>query len=75
MSNEDDNEGITIIPPDDEIDLYDNLNDDEYLDWINYIDSRSEPIRYEINNIQKEEQKSEEHEIVKSFFVKLSDYL
>lgn len=72
------NGDITIVAPPDDDDgniWEEKLDDDDYMDWINYIDSRSEPIRYEIDNIQKEEQKSEEHEIVKSFFVKLSDYL
>ena len=70
-------DGITPIPrtdDDDNIDWNDKLDDDD-IDWFNYLDSRSEPIRYEIDNIQKEEPKPEGHEIVKSFFVKLSDYL
>ena len=70
-----DDEEITILPRPDDVNYHNELDDNEYLDWINYIDSRSEPIKYEIENIQKEEQKPEEHEIVKSFFVKLSDYL
>ena len=74
--DEDGNDGIIPLPQDDDsIGWGDKLDDDDYMDWINYIDSRSEPIKYEIENIQKEEQKPEEHEIVKSFFVKLSDYL
>lgn len=70
---EEDNDGIIVIPTEKE-DYHKELDDDD-IDWFNYLDSRSEPIKYEIENIQKEEQKSEEHEIVKSFFVKLSDYL
>ena len=74
--DEDGNDGIIPLPQDDDsIGWGDKLDDDDYMDWINYIDSRSEPIKYEIENIQKEEQKPEEHEIVKSFFVLLSDYL
>ena len=70
-----DDEEITILPRPDDVNYHNELDDNEYLDWINYIDSRSEPIKYEIENIQKEEQKPEEHEIFKIFFVKLSDYL
>lgn len=53
---------------------------DDTLDWMEVMNSRSEPIRYE--NVEHEtvehetvEHENVEHEIEKTFVVKLSDYL
>ena len=57
------------------MDANDEILSDDMLDWMEVMNSRSEPIRYETVEHENVEHENVEHEIERTFVVKLSDYL